>query len=56
MAGLSEASAGHEYLMIERKPVRVDAQGANPTGRQIAQTMGRSSARLFPNIPIAYDA
>ena len=56
LAGLSAAARDDEYLMIDSTAMRVHAHGANPSGGQAAQAMGRSRSSLSTKIHLACDA
>lgn len=53
---LSAPARDDEYLMIDSTAMRVHAHGANPSGGQLAQAMGRSRSSLATKIHLACDA
>jgi len=53
---LSAPARDDEYLMIDSTAMRVHVHGANPSGGQLAQAMGRSRSSLSTKIHLACDA
>lgn len=56
LKALSSKHGDNEYLMIDSSAMRVHAHGANPSGGQLAQAMGRSKASLSTKVHMACDA